>query len=341
MLSSIDDDVLLLVCAEGYYILAQLCTSNSTRAIDIGYLVWQSSYWIHRVTRVVYFVNDVAVIADSTCCVPREIIDRYGISLVPLQIHYEGKTYRDGVDISPAEVYAIMKQKKKLPTTSTPSIGEFLNAFNRASEQAKSVLCITLTSLQSKTYETAVLARDMARETLASTKIEVLDSRAAASALGFVVAAAGKAAAAGMGLEKVIETAKETMGKVHLLAMLDTLYFLARTGRLARAAAWGGALLDIKPILGHEPSVGETVPVARPRTREKAIDVMLKMMDKMVDGSPAHVIVQHAGEESAGRQLLERIQTRFNCVEQHLTEFTPVMGVHTGPGLLAIAFYTD
>lgn len=169
----------------------------------------------------------------------------------------------------------------------------------------------------------------------------MLNSRAAASALGFIVAAAAEAAAAGMGLEKVIEAAKEMMGKVHLLGMFDTLYFLARTGRLARAAAWGDALLNIKPILGHEPSVGETMPVARPRTREKALNVMLTMMDKMVNGSPAHVIVQHAGEESAGQQLLERIKTRFNCVEQHLTEFTPVMGVHTGPGLLAIAFYTD
>ncbi len=95
-------------------------------------------------------VNKVVVIAASTCCLPVEIVNRYGILLVPLLIHYNGKAYRDGVDITPREVYAIMKKKQKLPTTSTPSIGEFLSVINRAAGQAESILCITLTGLQSK-----------------------------------------------------------------------------------------------------------------------------------------------------------------------------------------------
>jgi DegV family protein with EDD domain len=286
-------------------------------------------------------VRKVAVVSDSTCCLPPEILDRYHIIIVPMEIIYDGKSYRDGIDITPNEVYKIMRKKENLPTTSTASPGDFLDVYRDLSRQAESILCITVTSLQSKVFEAASAAKDIAKEEIPSTRIEVFDSRSVAAALGFIVREAARVAGEGGGMDETIETARKMMGKVNFLAMLDTLYYLARLGRIARAAAWAGALLDMKPVLEHNPSIGETMPVARPRTKKKAIERMLQIMAERTGSSPVHVMVQHADELEEARKLASEIESRFNCAEMMITEFAPVMGVHTGPGLLAIGFYAD
>jgi DegV family protein with EDD domain len=286
-------------------------------------------------------MRKVAVVADSVCCLPQEILEKYDICVVPLQIVYEGKSYRDGIDITPNKVYKIMREKENLPTTSTASAGDFLNAYRQVSQKAESILCITLTSLQSKTFEAASAAQKIAKEELPDTTIEVLDSRSVAGALGFIVREAARVANEGGGLTEAIEAAREMMGKVNFLAVLDTLYYLARLGRIARAAAWVGSFLDIKPVLEHNPAVGETMPVARPRNKRKAVERMLQIMADRIGDSRVHVVVQHADELEEAKKLAAEIESKFKCVEMSITEFAPVMGVHTGPGLLAIGFYAD
>ena len=286
-------------------------------------------------------MRKVAVITDSTCCLPTELVEKYDISLVPIYIVYKDKSYRDGVDISPGEVYTIMRRRKDLPTTSTPSAGDFLDAYRQASQKAERILCITLTSLQSKVFEAATVAKEQAKEVSAKTTIDVLDSRAVAGALGFIVLEAARAADRGADLTQVGNVARTMMGKVCLLAMVDTLYYLARTGRIARAAAWAGSLLDMKPVVEHIPAIGETMPVARPRTKAKAVQIMLKLMAEKVGNRTVHVIVHHADELEDGEKLKAEIGARFKCAELYLTEFTPAMGIHAGPGVLAISFYAD
>ena len=286
-------------------------------------------------------MRKVVVIADSTCCLPSELVEKYDIFLVPIFIVYKGNSYRDGVDMSPGEVYTIMRRRKDLPTTSTPSAGDFLNVYRQLSQEAESILCITLTSLQSKTFEAAVLAQEKAKEVIPDTAIEVVDSRAVAGALGFVALEAARVASQGADLLQVANAARSMIGRVNLLAMLDTLYYLARTGRVARAAAWAGAALNMKPVLEHSTSIGETTGVARPRTKAKAVKLMLELMAERVGGSTVHVIVQHADEQEEGEKLKAEIGSRFSCAELYLTEFTPGMGVHAGPGILGISFYAD
>jgi DegV family protein with EDD domain len=286
-------------------------------------------------------MRKVAIVADSVCCLPPEIVEKYDIYVVPMEIIYEGKSYRDGIDISPNEVYRIMRKKENLPTTSTASTGDFLNAYRESSQKAESVLCITVTSLQSKVFEAASAAKEIAKEEIPGTIIEVFDSRSVAAALGFIVREAARVGSEGGGLAEAIEAARNMMGKVNFLAMLDTLYYLARLGRIARAAAWAGNVLDMKPVLEHNPAVGETMPVARPRTKKKAIECMLRIMAERMGSSKVHVMVQHADELEEAKKLAAEIESRFNCAEMYLTEFAPVMGVHTGPGLLAIGFYND
>jgi len=286
-------------------------------------------------------MKKVAILTDSTCCLPKELVEKYDICVVPLEIVYEGKSYRDGIDMTPGEVYRIMRKRENLPTTSTPSAGVFLEAYRQLSRKAESVLCITLTSLQSQTFEAAVAAREMAKEEMPDTTVEVFDSRAVSGALGFIVLEAARVASQGAGLAQAAEAARDMMGRVNFFAMLDTLYYLARLGRIARAAAWAGAVLSMKPIVEHSPAIGETTPVARPRTKTRGIERMLEIMAQRMGDSKVHVMVHHADELEEAEKLAAEIRSRFSCVELYLSEFTPVMGVHTGPGLLAIAFYAD
>jgi DegV family protein with EDD domain len=286
-------------------------------------------------------MRKVAIVSDSVCSLPPDILGKYRIRIVPMEIIYEGKSYRDGIDITPNEVYKIMRRKENLPTTSTASPGDFLNIYRELSREAESILCITVTSLQSKVFEAASAAKNMAKEEMPETRIEVFDSRSVAAAMGFIVREAARMVGEGSGIDEAMETAQKMMGKVNFLAMLDTLYYLARLGRIARAAAWAGSILDMKPVLEHNPSIGETMPVARPRTKKKAIERMLEIMAERTGSSPVHVMVQHADELEEAKKLAAEIESRFNCAEMLITEFSPVMGVHTGPGLLAIGFYAD
>lgn len=279
------------------------------------------------------------VVTDSVSCLPPELVSRYGIYVVPLLIIHEGRSYRDGIDISPTEVYRIMRKKGALPTTSVPSPGDVLDTYRQASTQGDSILCITVTGLQSKVFDTALLASEMAKAELPDTTIEVMDSRAVAGALGFIVLAAASVADEGGSLVDAREAARAMMPRVNSVFVLDTLYYLARTGRIGRAAAWAGSVLDMKPVVEHSTSVGETTPVARPRTKSKALARLVEIVAERVDDSPVHAIVHHGDELEEAERLRERVASQFNCVELYLGDFPPAMGVHAGPGLLGVSFY--
>ncbi len=286
-------------------------------------------------------MSQVGIVTDSTCCLPKELVEQYEIKVVPVIINYDGKSYRDGFDISAGEVYRIMRKRQSLPTTSTPSIGDFLKAYEELHAKGEEIFCVTVTGLQSKVFESASLAVDVAREKIPGVYVRVMDSRAVSGALGFIALEAARTASTGAALENVINRAMDIQGRVNFLAMVDTLYFLARTGRIGKAMAWAGSVLDIKPLLEQSPAIGITTPFARPRTKERAIAEMLKAMATRVNQSKIHVMVHHADDEEECSKLAERIKNEFDCVEIYRTEFTPGMGVHAGPGVLAVSFYIE
>ncbi len=285
-------------------------------------------------------MRKVAIVTDTTACIPREQVTKYDIELVPMTIIFGDKVYRDSIDISPAEFYTLLKQAEKLPTTSHPSPDSFLNAYRNASRRAESILCITISSNFTATLNSAKLASEMAKTELPNIAIEVLDCGTAAAAQGLVVLAAARASASGRDLSEVLETAKGIMPRVNLFATLDTLRYLVKGGRVPQAAALVNSLLKIKPIFTLNHADARTV--ALPRTITSAMKRMLKMMEKkVVKGKPLHVAVMHADALDKAIVLQNRIASQFECAEIFITEFTPVMGVHTGPGLLGIAFYSE
>ncbi|MFC1915255.1 DegV family protein [Chloroflexota bacterium] len=268
----------------------------------------------------------VAIVTDTTACIPQEQVAKYDIEVVPVQLIFEDKVYRDGLDISPSEFYALLRQAKKLPTTSASSPGPYLEAYRKASQRAKSILCITLSAKLSAIFNSARLAMKTAKAAIPKVTIKVLDCGTAA-------------AASGENLNEVIETAQSTMSRVSLFATLDTLQYLVRSGRVPAAAALVNSLLKIKPIFTL--NYGDAHTVALPRTIPSAMKRMLKMMGKkVIKGQPLHVAVMHADALDNAIELRNQISSRFDCTELFITEFTPVMGVHTGPGLLGVAFYS-
>lgn len=282
--------------------------------------------------------DKVAIVTDTTACIPGEQADKYGIEVVPVDLIFEDKVYRDGVDISPADFYALLRQAKKPPTSSASSPGPYFEAYSRASRRASGILCITESSRFSAMFESAKVAVEMARTAIPGLNIEVLECATAAAGQGLVAMAAAKAAASGNSLAEVSEIAGSVMQRVYLLAMLDTLHYLVRSGRVPQAADLVNSVLQIKPIFTV--SSGEAHTVAIPRTMKSALKRMLKIMEQKVAGEqPLHVAVMHADVPDMAMALREQIASRFECTELFITEFTPVMGVHTGPGVIGVAFY--
>ena len=284
-------------------------------------------------------MKKVAIVTDTTACIPREQVEKYDIQIIPVQLIFEDRTYRDGIDISPTEFYTLLRQANKLPTTSSSSPDPYLEAYQQAGRKAESILCLTEPARFTAMFNSALLAKKMVKETLPNVVIEVIDCTTAAAGQGLVALAAARAAASGKSLDEVIETVKNVMSRVNLYATLDTLNYLAKSGRVPQAAALVNSLLKIKPIFSLNHADAHTV--ALPRTIPSAIKRMLKIMEQnVVKGQPLHVAVMHADALDKAVALKNRIASQFDCTELFTTEFTPVMGAHTGPGLLGVAFYS-
>ncbi len=286
-------------------------------------------------------MTEVAIVTDSTVCLPRELIKRYGIEVVPMELIHEGKVYKDGVDIAPTRFYQLLAQSEKLPTTSAPSVGTYFEALKNVTEKAKYVLIVAPSAKFSHAFDSAKAAAEMTRDKLQNVVVEVLDCGTGAGAQGFVVLAAAKAAALGVSLTRVIDSARNLMPCVHLIAFIDTLDYLAKGGRVPQIAAWASSFLKIKPIFELLPLSKGVTSTDRVRTRPRAVERLMELLRERVDTKPMHAIVMHTNALDEAKRLEERIVNEFNCVEVYVEVFTPVMGVHTGPGLLGVAFYNE
>ena len=281
--------------------------------------------------------HEVAIVVDSSACIPTEMLKDRGIHVVPHVLIIEGQAYKDGVDMDPTRFYELLQRNQSVPSTSAPKPIDFVNAFNQARQEAESILCLTLANTFSSTYNAAQVAKEMAASSMPDVPVRVVDTRAAAGAEGLIALEAARLARQDASMEVVTEKVEELIPKVSLMALLDTLYYLARGGRVPRVAAWAGSILGMKPIA--EMRLGEARLLEKPRTRNKAIKRLLALMQEQVIEEPIHVNVMHTNALENAEDLRHRIDRRFDCVELFISEFTPVMGAHLGPGLLGVAFY--
>lgn len=278
-------------------------------------------------------MKKVAVVTDSTATVPKDLAEELNIGVVPVILLYGNRAYRDGVEITPEVVYEQLRAGGQIPTSAPPSIGEFLHVYTALAQEASGILSIHMSPRLSSTHNVAVMASQM----IEGVPIEVYNCNTAAMGQGFVAIEAARAAASGASLKEVLQRAREVAARADLFFTLDTFEYLHRGGRIGGAAALVGSVLQIKPVLHICNGVVDVL--AKPRTRPRALKLILERIADQVDGRPLHAAVSHADAAQEAEELRQRVAERFDCAELYITEFTPVMGAHTGPGLLGVAFF--
>ncbi|MEA3459195.1 MAG: DegV family protein [Chloroflexota bacterium] len=277
----------------------------------------------------------IAIVTDSIACIPAELIEKYDIHVVPDLVIFGQRAFRDGVDITPKQFYRMLREAETLPTTSVPSIGDFLRVYARLSREAEAIVSIHVPKELSALFTTAQAAARL----IDSVPVHVIDSRTVTMAQGFVVLAAARAAAEGQDLAEVARRVEALIPKVNFFFTLETLEYLQKGGRIGRAAALVGSVLKIKPILYI--NEGRIDVLEKVRTKRRAVERMVELMEEKVGSNPVHAAVLHADTLDEADRLKEEVAARFNCRELHLAEVSPVIGVHTGPGLMGVAFYSE
>jgi len=284
--------------------------------------------------------QQTAVVTDSLACLTPALVEEYHITVVPLSFILKGKIYRDWVDITPSQAYKLFLEDPGSFQSSAPSPTDFLNAFRIIHSDVQNIICVTISNILSATYSAALIAQKQAELEFPQTKIEVLDSRTTTAAEGFIVLAAARAAAAYKDLDYIIKESEKVREKVAIVAILDTIRHVYRSGRIPKIASQIGSMLNVRPILYINTTDGGTVHFEGiVRSRQHGIARILKMMREKVENTPVRVAVMHAYAPEAALQLKETIAASFNCTEIWITEFSPLMGYATGTGALGLAFY--
>ena len=277
----------------------------------------------------------VKIVTDSTAYLLPETIAQYDIRVVPLKVAFGSEVFSEGVDITNEEFYRRLAKSSTLPTTSQPAASDFAEVYAELISLGHPIFSIHISGKLSGTINSALTAR----EAFPEAQIEVVDWLSAG--MGLMVLAAARAAEEGQGLPEIKASLKQLAPCISIVAMLDTLKYAWRGGRIGAATALLGSLLSIKPIVTLEDA--EAKPLARARSRAKGVEYMLKLLEKRVGTSNSihHGAVIHSSVFEEALALEKEVRARFNCAELDVVEVGPVFGTHTGPGALGLAFYTE
>ena len=285
----------------------------------------------------------VAIVTDSTAYLPPELVTRYGIHVIPVYVHFGESTFRDGVDLDTAAFYWKLRGAKTLPTTSQPSVGDFLALYRRLGQESDAIVSIHISSKLSGTVPSALAARQTLQTEAAergddSPEIYVVDTLLTSGGLGLLVTAAARAAATGSSALMVAQMIEDLIPCVTVIFVVDTLEYLHKGGRIGGAAALLGALVQVKPVLHL--TGGRIEVLQKVRTATKAKRRLLEIMEERMGATgPVHVAVFHADALREAKKLKQEVESRFDCAELFVCEFSAAIATHVGPGTVALAFY--
>lgn len=278
---------------------------------------------------------NIAIVTDSVASIPDELVEKYNIFVAPVSITWDRMTYRDNIDLKINEFYKRLRNSKTLPTTSSAIQGEFLTIFERLKGKVDGILTLALSGTLGAAYSTANIAKSMVE----GVPIEIIDTNQAMMGEGFPVLAAAKVAAAGGTMEQVIKAANDVLSKIYLYYGMDTLDYLRRGGRVGLPAAVFATWLRIKPIVQINIKV---IPIERARTKAKMMDRIVEiMLEKIHSKTPLHVAVMHGDSPVDAATMEQKVRAVCKPIEVITSEITPVIGTHTGPGTLGLAFYNE
>lgn len=280
-------------------------------------------------------MEKVQIIADSAADIPPSLVEELDIQIIPMRVQLEGKSYIPGVDLSTEEFYRLLRESKTLPTTSQPSPTEIQQAYETAIQNgATHILAIHLSSAMSGTYQSALLAKSMMEDS--GVEIVIHDSRSASYGIGIMVVAAARAAKEGRSFEECLQIVEHFTEKQEIFVLVDTLEYLQKGGRIGKASALVGSLLNIKPILGINRE-GEIYPRDKVRGRNKAKQKIFQLMQDEVPPGPISVAILHSESPKEAEAWLEAIKEfpGYEIKDAIITEIGPVIGTHVGSGTLA------
>jgi DegV family protein with EDD domain len=280
----------------------------------------------------------VGIVTDSISCLTLEKVKEYGIRLVPETFTINGKSYRDLVDMTPDNFWKVFPEIKDF-NTGAPPLAEFTSIFEELSHLTDSIACVFVSRALSATCEVAGQARELFLKEHPNIKIEIIDSRTAAGAQGFITLEMARAAEADKSLAEVVQVANEMIPRVRFVCALETMKLLIKIGR-APKTAYMGELFQVKPIIGMVNNTGLVENLGRARGMEKTMLKLVELMEPYIErDQPAHVNVHYSNSVADGEQLQKLVTSRFNCTELYFTPYSPVMCGAVGP-VVAVAFYS-
>jgi DegV family protein with EDD domain len=276
----------------------------------------------------------VKIVTDSSAYPEPKVTAKHDIRVVPLKVAFGSEVFVEGVDITNDEFYQRLAKGGKLPTTSQPSVADFIKVYRELTEEGHPILSIHISSKLSGTCASALAAKNA----LPQAQIEIVDSLTIA--MGMLIPPATEAAERGETLPQIVASTEKLNKCIKVIAAFDTLEYLWKGGRIGAARALVGTLLKIKPVLTQE--AGEVKILNKARTMAHAIEYMLGVVEKEVKGNVfLHGYIAHSRVPNAARVLEKELRENFKWVELRFLEMGPVLGTHMGPGLVGVSFYSD
>lgn len=276
----------------------------------------------------------IALVTDSTSNLPPTLLEQYPIRVAPQVLIWDQVSYQDGIDITPEQFYARLKTSKTSPSTSQATIGNFHQIFSDLLAQDYQVLAVLISERLSGTLASAHQAADLLPP---GAPLEIVDSHTVSMATGLLVLQAARAAEAGATLAECKQLTEQGRDHVGLMLVVDTLEFLHRGGRIGGASRFLGTALNIKPVL--EVVEGHVEPIERVRTRARSFSRLVELVEERIASRrPVRLAVLNAAAEAEAQELLCLVQEKIPAVEVISTGVSPVIGTHTGPGTVGLAY---
>lgn len=273
----------------------------------------------------------VKIVTDSTADLPQGLADQLDIAVVPLKVHFGEEEYLDWVELDSECFFDKLTKSNSMPRTSQPSPADFEAVYKRVGEDGDSIISIHISSHLSGTYQSATIARSM----LNGMDIEVVDSKVTSMALGIVVVEAARAAKAGKSKEEIMAQVYDQLTRVTIYFGVDTLEYLQKNGRIGKAAALLGGLLNVKPLLTL--SDGVIVPKEKVRGRAKLVERFVELVgSELGQDVKGTAVILHGNALEEAVKLKEKIDAKYIFNEVIISTIGAVIGTHTGPGLLGL-----
>ncbi len=280
----------------------------------------------------------VGILTDTTSSIPEDMAQRLGIEMTPYYIHRGLETLRDMVDAEPAKFAAWLQETTQLPTTSNPAPGDYLKGLLNLAGRVKEIVVLTMTSKGSGAYQSCRAAIGMFKEQAPNVRIELIDTLQVAMSHGWAAIEAARAALDGLHLEDVAQRARDVAQRGTMIQTADTLRYLYMGGRIGKAQHLVGSLLNIKPLIGM--ADGEIVALGTARSRLKAYRGIVRLMQQKVgEGARIKVAFTHVAARDQADNLREMVAEHFDCVETIMTDLSPALAVHSGPGTVGVSFF--